>query len=99
VSGAGEGSGIGSRLSVRGRLLVGMGNGSARDAVTRVRYLSDNFFILEPMVLLSTPLGSWVEGAALLGYRISLGVEDLGEVEKSGLRGLSFGISLQFGPF
>jgi hypothetical protein len=93
------GPGPTSRLAVCGRLLIGVGNANARDAVTRVRYLSDNFFMVEPTVSLAMPLGSWVEGAALLGFRIPLGVEDLGGVEERDLRGLSLGLSLHFGPF
>jgi hypothetical protein len=93
------GPGATSRLAVCGRLLFGVGNANARDAVTRVRYLSDNFFMVEPAVSLAVPLGSWVEGDAVLGYRIPLGVEDLGVVEERDLRGLSLGVSLRFGPF
>jgi hypothetical protein len=94
-----EGPGVASRLAVCGRLLFGVGNANARDAVTRVRYLSDNFFVVEPTVSVSLPLGPWAEGGALLGYRIPLGVEDLGGLEAGDLRGLSLGIALQLGPF
>ena len=87
------------RFTLRGRVLIGMGNGNVRDAVTRVRYLSDNFFVAEPAIQLALPLFEQMEGVVLFGYRIALGVNDLDSVDAGSIRGWSLGIALQAGPF
>jgi hypothetical protein len=85
--------------SLNGRILLGVGNASVRDPVTRIRFRSDNFAVVEPALLLVLRPHAWLGGAALASYRIAMGVEDLGEVDASELRGWSIGLSLQLGPF
>lgn len=85
--------------SLRVRVLAGMGNASVRDPVARARFLSDNFFVLDPTLLLAAPLGSSFGAAALVAYRIVMGVKDLGEVNEAELRGWSLGMSFHLGPF
>lgn len=92
-------SSLTERVSVRGRMLVGMGNANVRDAVTRVRYQSDNFFVAEPAIQFALPLYERTEAVALFAYRIALGVNDLGKVDSGSIRGWSLGIALQAGPF
>jgi hypothetical protein len=92
-------AGTPSSSTLRGRVLVGMGNGSIRDPVTRVRFRSDNFLLIEPVLSLNVRLGGHLGGAVLAGYRIALGVQDLDVVDGAELGGWGVGLSLELGPF
>jgi hypothetical protein len=88
-----------SPSSLTGRVLWGLGNASVRDPITRVRFLSDNFFVAEPSLILAAQLHSLVSAGVLAAYRIALGVQDLDRVDGAQLRGWSVGLSLKVGPF
>lgn len=69
------------------RLTAGAGNAKVDLAVARTRIAADNFVVLEPELGVSRPVAGPLHVGVAVGYRATLGVEDLPGVAPADLRG------------
>ena len=80
-------------------VLVGAGNAKVSLKAVDTEIAADNFGVIEPDVGVRAPIADLLSVSARLGYRLVYGVEDLPEIGRDQLRGLSISIGLSFGPF
>lgn len=75
-------------------LLLGGGNAEVLDVGVGRELGADNFLVLEPRVSWSRPMAAFLEGAVVVGYRTTLGVDDLPGIGTLSLSGPSLSLSL-----
>lgn len=80
-------------------LLVGAGNAKVSLKAVDTEIAADNFGVIEPDFGIQAPLARMLTVSARLGYRLAYGVEDLPEIGRDQLQGLTFSAGVSFGPF
>jgi hypothetical protein len=79
-------------------LTTGAASAQLRDQATKARLRADNSFLLEPMLGARVRAGAGIIVGGSAGYRIVIGVNDLGGLSSQDLRGWTVGAFLRLGP-